>query len=967
MTEKHGFELVRDEQIAEINTRARLYQHIKTGAELLSLENEDENKVFGINFRTPPTDSTGLPHIMEHAVLCGSRKYPVKEPFVELVKGSLNTFLNAMTYPDKTCYPVASTNLQDFYNLVDVYLDAVFFPTISAYTLAQEGWHYEAEDPSQPLTYKGVVFNEMKGAYSSPEDVLGDYVQHHLFPDTSYRHFYGGDPRSIPDLTYQQFKTFHETFYHPSNARVFFYGDDDPERRLAIMDEYLSQFDARQVDTRIALQVHFGQPRRAVVPYEVAEDPEDAKAYVTMNWLLPETGDPELAFALAVLEYVLIGTPAAQLRRALIDSGLGEDLTGRGLETEYRQSFFSTGLKGVALENVDKVESLIQDTIRRLAQEGIDPDNVAAALNTIEFRLRENNTGSFPRGLSLMLRSLQFWNYDKDPLAPLAFEKPLQAIKARLNGGDRYLEALIDTHLVNNPHRTTVILTPDPELSEKRAAEERGRLDRERAQMTDADVLRMIEDAGELKRRQETPDSPEALATIPMLKKEDLEKEVRRIPMEQIESGSRTILFHDLFTNGILYLDLGFNLRALPQELLPYVSLFGRALTETGTKQQNFVQLLQRIGRGTGGIRRATITSTVRGKDEPVSWLFLRGKAMPHQAAELLAILRDVLTGANLDDQARFRQMALEEKAGLESSVVEMGHAVINTRLKARFTRADWASEQMGGVTYLYFLRDLIQRIDQDWPSVQKALETIRAALLTGPNAVCNITIDAANFQTLRPQIEDFLSGLPDGKASLQEWGLPDLPAREGLTIPAQVNYVGKGANLYQMGYQLNGSAFVISNYVRGTWMWEKIRVQGGAYGGFCAFDSQSGAFNYLSYRDPNLLQSLQNYDETPRFLMALELNEQELTKSIIGTIGDLDAYMLPDAKGFTSMRWHLLGITDSERQALREQVLDTSLEDFRRFAGVLERVREEGAVVVLGVEEAIRAAGIFEDVKKVL
>jgi presequence protease len=967
MTETYGFELVREEHIAELNTRARLYRHQQTGAELLSLENDDENKVFGITFRTPPADSTGLPHIMEHSVLCGSRKYPVKEPFVELIKGSLNTFLNAMTFSDKTCYPVASQNLQDFYNLVDVYLDAVFFPRLTPYTLMQEGWHYELDDPTKPMTYKGVVFNEMKGAYSQPENILGDHIESSLFPDNAYRHDSGGNPSVIPDLTFEQFQAFHETFYHPSNARIFFYGDDDPEQRLIVVNEYLHLFEAIPVDSQVEIQPSFNEPRREEVPYEVAADKQDAKAFVTVNWLLPEAGDPELTLGLAVLEQVLIGNPAAQLRKALIDSGLGEDLTGAGLETGVRQMYFSTGIKGVDPQNVDQAEQLILDTISSIAAQGVDKENVAAALNTLEFRLRENNTGAYPRGLVVMIRALEFWLYDKDPLAPLAFEAPLNAVKERLATGEPYLEHLIEEYLIDNNHRTTVVLKPDQELSARRAAAERTQLDQARAEMGEEEVNRVIENMAELVDRQETPDSPEALMTIPMLERDDLDREIRRIPIDVLQSGENKILYHDLFTNGILYLDLGFNMRALAQDQVPYLPLFSRALLETGTQSESFVQLLQRIGRTTGGVRPSTLTSAVRGSDEPVAWLFLRGKAMANQTGDLLAVLKDILTGARLEDRDRFRQMALEEKARLESRLINAGHAVVNSRLRARFTLADWASEQMGGISYLFFLRKLVQQVDQDWPSVQSMLFNMRDSMLTGSNALLNITLDSENWQGIRGQIEEFLSGLPSRPVELRQWDLDKLPESEGLTIPAQVNYVGKGANLYKLGYKLHGSAFVINNHLNGSWMWDKIRVQGGAYGGFSVFDNQSGVFNFLSYRDPNLIQSLEIYDRTSEYLKKLDLSESELTKAIIGTIGDLDSYQLPDAKGFTSMRFYLLGLGDEERQRIRDEVLNTTEEDFKRFGETLEKIKDNGAVVVLGVDEALRAAGIFKDIQRVL
>jgi hypothetical protein len=428
----HGFELIRQQEIPELKTKASLFRHLKTGAELLSLENDDENKVFGITFRTPPADSTGVAHIMEHSVLCGSRKYPVKEPFVELIKGSLHTFVNAFTYPDKTCYPVASTNLQDFYNLIDVYLDAVFYPRLTPYTLQQEGWHYEIEKLDDPLAFKGVVFNEMKGAYSSPDRVLGEHSQHSIFPDNTYSVESGGHPKHIPDLTFEQFMAFHQTYYHPSNSYIFFYGDDKPEERLRMVDEYLQHFERAKIASEISLQPRFDQPRRFAHRYAAgAEADLGKKGMVTVNWLLTETTDREINLAIKTLAHILVGTPASPLHKALIDSGLGEDVTG-GLESELRQMYFSTGLKGIAVADADKVESLIFDTLRKLADGGIDPQTIEASLNTIEFSLRENNTGSFPRGLALMLRALTNWLYGSDPLTPLAFETPLAAIKAHV-------------------------------------------------------------------------------------------------------------------------------------------------------------------------------------------------------------------------------------------------------------------------------------------------------------------------------------------------------------------------------------------------------------------------------------------------------------------------------------------------------------------------------------------------------
>ncbi len=960
MTRTYGFELVRDERIDEVDTRARTWRHVKSGAELLSLQNDDENKVFGVAFRTPPADSTGVAHIMEHAVLGGSRKYQVKEPFVELVKGSLNTFLNAMTFGDKTIYPVASTNLQDFYNLVDVYLDAVFFPLITPHHLQQEGWHYELEDLDDPLTFKGVVFNEMKGVYSSPDSMLQHYCQQTIFPDNTYGLDSGGDPAAIPDLTYEQFKSFHDTYYHPANALIYFYGDDDEQERLRLLDTYLSQFEQIEIDSAVTLQPSFEKPRKFTFPYSVDAQGSNGrapKAMMQMNWMLPEFVDPNLVMALSVLSYSLLSTPASPLRKALIDSGLGEDVTGGGLSTYTRQMTFSVGLKGIELANVDQAEALILDTLTLLAEQGIEPEMIEAALNSIEFSLRENNTGSYPRGLSLMISGLNTWLHGRDPLIPMRYEAPLASLKATLQADGSAFQAMIREFLLDNPHRTTVTLQPDPLLAQQQEQAEKARLAEARAQMSRAELQRVIDSTRELKRLQETPDSVEALATLPMLTLDDLDKESKTIPLELIETQGSKILFHDLFTNGIVYLDVGLNLHTLPQELLPYIALFGSVLLTMGTESEDFVKLSQRIGSKTGGISPATFTSAMQDDAAGAAWLFLSGKATMEQTQDLLDILRDVLLTVKLDNLERFRQIVLRAKAGRESGLVPGGHLVVNSRLRARFNKGDWASEQIGGLDNLFFLRELIEAIENDWPAVLAKLETVRRLLLNRNNMLFNVTVDAANWSIFQPQLEQFLQALPANSVSYPGWNPTPLPPNEGLTIPAQVNYVTKGANLYEVGYQAHGSISVITNYLRTTWLWEKVRVQGGAYGGFCLFRKQSGVFSYLSYRDPNLTGTLANYDGTADFLRNLELNDDELTKSIIGAIGSLDPYQLPDAKGYTSLQRYLLGTSDEERQQYRDELLATGEADFRAFASILDQVNRHGHVVVLGSAEAIAKA----------
>ena len=956
MTVIHGFELQRERQLQEINSIARLYRHRRTGAELLSVINADENKVFGVAFRTPPADSTGIAHILEHSVLCGSRKYPVKAPFLELIKGSLKTFLNAFTFPDKTVYPVASTNLQDFHNLVDVYLDAVFHPRITPEILQQEGWHYELDSPDASLIYKGVVFNEMKGVYSSPDGIAGRAAQRSLFPDTAYGVDSGGDPRVIPDLTYATFKAFHERHYHPSNARFFFYGDDDETKRLERLDACLAEFSAAPAETSIALQPRFPEPRQA--RYTFAASPGSAKqARVMVNWMLDEFTDVETSLAAAILGRILVGTPAAPLRKALIDSRLGDGVTGGGFSRSLRQATFGTGLKGIEEADAGKVEALILEVLGTLARDGIDPLTVEAAVNATEFGLRENNTGAFPRGILLMLRSLETWLHDRDPLEPLAWEAPLNALKTRLAKGERVFEDLIRRHLIGNTHRTTLLFVPDPEQAGREAAEERARLDAARAAMSETQIGAVIEDTRTLKRLQDTPDSPEALATIPALKLADLAPRNAIIPLETAERGGTRLFTHDIDTNGIIYLDIGLDLRTLAPDLVPYLAIFRRALLETGAGKADFVELSQRIDRSTGGIQPVTWTSAYTGKPGAAAWLFLRAKAMPEKTGEMLAILRDVLLEPWLDNRERIGQMLREKKVSLEARLIPEGHGFVAKRLRAGLDEAGWADEQMGGISQLAFVRGLCERMDAGGDDILAALARIRSTLVNRRAMLCNVTADGANLKRFEPELARFLDALPGQPVDVHAWPTLETPHFEGLTIPAKVNYVGKGECLHTFGFRPGGEVMVARQLLSMGWLWEKVRVQGGAYGGMCGFDRRSGVFTFTSYRDPNLLKTLDIYDGAANFLRTAAVGETEMVRAIIGAIGIIDAYMLPDAKGMASLQRHLAGDSEELRQRLREEVLTASAAGVRAFADALDAVAAHGRVAVLGSEEAIAAA----------
>jgi len=943
----HGFELMREKTAQELSGTARIWRHLATNAELLSICNNDENKCFGVSFRTPPPDSSGVAHILEHSVLCGSERFPTREPFVELLKGSLQTFLNAFTFPDKTCYPVASANLQDFYNLIDVYLDAVFHPHITENIFRQEGWHVAAEEGA-PWVYKGVVYNEMKGVYSSPESVLGEQSQQAVFPDMLYRLDSGGEPESILQLTYNAFKNFHVRFYHPSNARFFFWGDDPEERRLERLDKELRRFSAAPVDSNIPLQPRRDIPRLIEHAYAAGED--ETRAMLTVNWLLCESVRTEEGLALEMLEHVLLGLPGSPLRRALIESGMGEDLAGVGLETDLQQMYFSIGLKGIDAAAYTAVENLIFDTLSELAEGGIDPDAIEAAVNSAEFALRENNSGRFPRGLAAMVRSLSTWLYDGDPLAPLCYEAPLASIKQRLAQGEKLFETLITTWLLENRHRATVLLTPDATLAKRREEAENARVHAVYARSTVEERTALIAGTQKLRALQATPDSPEALAAIPSLELADLPKRNTLIPLEERRLGSTPLLFHDIDTSGIAYLELLLPLHAAPQRLIPLVPLFARALTEMGTKRRDFAVLGKAIAAKTGGLDAHPFFSASLKQRGAQAFLSVQAKATRDKLDDLFELLQEVVLEPDFSDRERFAQMLFEEKARLEHSLVPSGHSMVSVRLRARYHVAAWLAELSSGVAYLDTIRIRAETLAAEWENCRQDLQNLHNMVAQSNGALLSLTCSAELATHIEPLAKTFCAQLPHHDAmAADDWLCPPLPSAEALCVPAQVNYVGKAANLFALGYNYHGSINVILRHLRMAYLWDHVRVQGGAYGAFCAFDRLSGILTFLSYRDPNIARTLGVYNGAADYLRALRLDKRELTRAIVGAIGDVDAYMLPDAKGAASLvRW-LTGLTDELRQQMRDEILGTSLKDFQAFADLLDQARVYAHSCALG------------------
>jgi len=983
-----AYRLVKEEKVEEYGSNCLIYEHLQTKAQVLSVIAQDENKVFGVVFRTPPTDSTGLPHILEHSVLCGSKEFPTKEPFVELLKGSLQTFLNAFTYPDRTCYPVASQNQKDLQNLARVYLDAVFRPRAveDPFVLKQEGWHYEVgegdAESSSSLEFKGVVYNEMKGVYSSPEALMSRAAQQALFPENTYAVDSGGDPREIPKLEFEDFRRFHEKYYAPSNARIYMYGDDDPSNRLDFLDDYLKQLPASASEESTTVverqRLKFKEVQRLEVPFPSAE----AKKMISVNWLLTdEPVSPKDELGLAVLDHLLMGTSTSTLRKALTDSALGESVVGGGLSDELIQPTFSVGLKGV-LEEVKVVEELIEVTLQNLATKGFDAYDIKASLNTIEFQLREFNTGSFPKGLSFMLGAMRNWIYDRDPVEALKFEEPLLELKAELSessSSSSYFQDLISKFFLQNTHRVVVEMVPDATLEEKTAKEETELLKTIRDGMSEEDLKIVSDEMAELRRRQNEPDSPEALRTIPTLDvQKDLRKEVQVIPLDSTETlnDRTTLLSRELATAGIAYVDIAFDLRQIldPLEELHLMPLFARMLTETGTSSKDAVTLQRTIGAETGGISPTILTSqkvgeTISDPEDVVYQLVLRGKCTKFQTKELFDLLLEIISDADFAGaEARATEILKETSARYESMFRTSGHALAASRIGAGLTRAGFIGEASGGLSHYFKIKELLEEesssssspspSSSSWPSLLASLERIRSKLLKTSDVVINLTGDKEALENAAPAARAFGDAFKQKKesaASQQDWAevAPLLSQdggeekrNEGFAVPTQVNYVAKGGRFYEVGAEARGQDSVVRRVASLDYLWNKVRVIGGAYGGSCSVNPVTGTFAFSSYRDPNLEGTLKTYDATSNYLRTVDLDRSELDKAIIATIGDLDSPLTPDQKGFQSLRYFLDGTTDDIRQKWRDDVLKTDRDSFLHAADSLQHMQHTKTVV---------------------
>ena len=953
----HGFKVKKMEYIHEVVSDAYELEHIQSGAKLLYLNNSDDNKVFYICFRTTPDNSKGTPHIMEHSTLCGSRKFPLKEPFVELIKGSLNTFLNAMTWPDKTMYPVASRNNQDFHNLMDVYLDAVFYPNCikDPQILMQEGWHYEMENKEGPLTYNGVVYNEMKGALSSPEALLQNVAMEALFPDVTYAVESGGDPEVIPSLSFKEFTEFHRKFYHPSNSYLYLYGDMDIESTLQFIDEeYLSSFKKQVVDTEVKTQSTFSVRKECVGKFGITdEENETNKSIHALFTACDDHMSTANLLALKILNYTLIDMEGAPLKKALIDVGICNDVSG-ALETSLKQPVWTIEITGSNPDDKEKFANIVDTTIRKLTLGGIDKEMLTAALNRAEFILRESDFQGKPKGLYYGIHIMQMWLYDREPLQALRYEENLKILRNGIDEG--YFEALLLKYFVQNEHQVLVTMNPEKGLTEKKNFAIAEQLEDFKQSLSDEQLNHIIETTKALKVRQASRDTEEALKTIPLLSRTDLNKKIEIFTQTESEICGITRLSYDDNTSGITYLNLFFNLNNLDSSEVSYAYLLMMVLESMNTVKYTYEDITRISNMYTGGLSFTVSCYGHKSNNEKyVPVVVVRGKSLTTNVDKMMELLGQILNHTDYRDTNRLKELLMEEKAAWDMSLFERGHSLVMQRLMSYYSKVAKFKEQ-GSLSYYYFLNELVATFDENSSIIIDKLKQVASKIFVKNNLtiqeVGGIEERAAVSKHIHLLIDDMLEGVP---CNSTYFVFEDSVVNEGFLSSGKVQYVARGGNFRQHGFSYTGVLRVLETIVRFDYLWKNVRVLGGAYGAFTQFATNGDSF-LCSYRDPNLSETLNVYKNMPEYIKNFNVSEREMTKYVIGTIASSEVQLTPLMKAERAMVMRYSGMTNEERQHIREEIINCSVEDIRNTADLVNCIVNAPYFCVLGSEEKIKA-----------
>ena len=965
----NSYELIQQKSLTDLKSEGYFLRHKKSGAKVLLMENDDENKVFFVGFRTPPEDSTGLPHILEHSVLCGSKNFPLKDPFVELVKGSLNTFLNAMTYPDKTVYPIASCNEKDFQNLMHVYMDAVFYPNIYKYEeiFRQEGWSYNLESAEDSLSYNGVVYNEMKGAFSSPEGVLDRVILNSLFPDTCYANESGGDPEVIPELTYEQFLDFHKKYYHPSNSYIYLYGDMNFEEKLEWLDlAYLSAFDAIEVDSAIQLQTPFESMKEIEQTYSItSSEPEEDNTYLAYNKVVGTSLDKELYLAFEVLDYALLSAPGAPLKKALLDAGIGKDIMG-SYDNGIYQPIFSVVAKNANADQKEAFISVIEDTLRSIVTNGIDQKAIEAGIHYHEFRYREADFGNFPKGLEYGLQIFDSWLYDEEqPFLHLQALMTYDFLKGQI--GTRYYENLIETYILNNAHGAIVVVKPERGRTARMDRELQAKLDVYKASLSEEEVDDLVLKTQQLLEYQESEENPEDVEKIPVLERSDISREIAPIQNEELLLDETTVVFHEVDTNGIGYVDLLFDLSGIQEEELPYVGILQAVLGVIDTEHYGYGELFNEINMHTGGIATSVelYPDVTKVKEKEFRATFeIKAKALYDKLPVAFAMMQEILTKSKLDDEKRLKEILATAKSRLQMRFQSAGHVTAASRALTYTSPLSKFKDLVSGIGHYAVVKCIEEQFDTEKEHLISILSKLTTQLFRADNLMLSYTAERTGLEGLEQQICQIKQSLFTEDVDVKPCVIHCKKCNEGFKTSSKVQYVARAGNFVDAGYDYTG-AFQILKVIMGyEYLWQNVRVKGGAYGCMSNF-SRLGEGYFVSYRDPNLEKTNAIYEGVPEYLRNFTVTERDMTKYIIGTMSNLDRPMTPAAKGDRSMNLYMNRVSEEMIREERNQILDAQADDIRALADIVEAVLACEQLCVIGSEEKIdEQKELFDEVK---
>ena len=964
------YEILDEHRVEDVQSDGFILRHKKSGARIAILSNNDDNKVFYIGFRTPPEDETGVPHIIEHTTLCGSKKFPVKDPFIELAKGSLNTFLNAMTYPDKTVYPVASCNDQDFKNLMDVYLDAVFNPNITKYEeiFRQEGWHYELTGKDDELKINGVVYNEMKGAYSSPDEVLSSQIYRSLFPDNTYSKDSGGNPEYIPKLTYEAYLDFYHKYYHPSNSYIYLYGDMDVVERLEWLDkEYLSLYDYKKVNSEINKQPAFDEIKNVEAQYSITmDDSQENKTYLSYNRVVGDSLDEMLYQAFDVLDYALVSSPGAPVKQALIDAGIGDDVYG-SYDAGILQPVFSFVAKNANASQADEFESIIENTLKEVVKTGINKEALLAGINSSEFKFREADFGQFPKGLLFGLNCLDSWLFDD--MKPFIHLECLGTFaKLRKAVDTDYFEKLIQEYLLDNTHGSSVTVKPKRGLGNEREEALAKELSDYKASLSDEEIKKLIEDTEHLKKYQEEPSSDEDLRKLPMLTRADMKKNA--MPFSNIEDEllDVKVVRHDIESNGIDYISFLFDAGDFAQSELGYLGFFTNALGLVSTEKYSYTDLANATNIYTGGISTGTASHPdIKDRNNFVFKFEVKLKVLEKNLDKALELMEQMLLSSDFTDTKRLGELVAQIKARLQANLSSSGHLVAAMRSMSSFSRYALYQDELKGIAFYRSICRIEKELSESPKSVSDKLAAIAKKLFARNRMLISFTGNNEAYCNAKPSLEKVIAGFNKMSAVGNQAEVHFNTAKEAFIDASQIQYVAKTGDFICEGYEYTGALRLLRIILSYDYLWINVRVKGGAYGCMNTF-LRSGESYFVSYRDPNLSDTLDVYDRIPEYIKSFSPDERDMTKYIIGTFSALDTPMNPEAKGSRSLSAYLEGITYEQIQKERNEILNAQPEDIRRLADLVEAVLKKDSICVIGNENMIKeSAGLFENVEKLI